>query len=99
MSAATLSTAKLISRESWIRIASEGIKPKASNHSTRNVLQLTDGTLLLGVDYDGGDGPYLIWRSQNIGKTWDKTGECQPKDFKSQYGFFGGETWLWQAKS
>ena len=22
-----------------------------------------------------------------------------PKDFKSQYGFFGGETWLWPAKS
>jgi photosystem II stability/assembly factor-like uncharacterized protein len=87
--------------KSWesIRFESEGIKPKASNHSTRNVLQLADGTLLLGVDYDGGDGPYLIWRSRDNGKTWDKTGKCQPRDFKSQYGFFGGETWLWQAKS
>lgn len=87
--------------KSWesIRIESEGIRPKASNHSTRNVLQLADGTLLLGVDYDGGDGPFLMWRSKDNGKTWDKTGTCQPKDFKSQYGFFGGETWLWQAKS
>ncbi|MSR55423.1 MAG: hypothetical protein EXS09_19380 [Gemmataceae bacterium] len=82
-----------------IRIESEGIKPKASNHTTRNVLQLADGTLLLGVDYDGGEGPYLMWRSKDNGKTWDKTGKCQPKDFKSQYGFFGGETWLWQARS
>lgn len=82
-----------------IRIESEGIKPKASNHTTRNVLQLADSTLLLGVDYDGGDGPYLMWRSKDDGKTWDKTGKCQPRDFKSQYGFFGGETWLWQAKS
>lgn len=82
-----------------IRIESEGIKPKASNHSTRNVLRLADGTLLLGVDYDGGDGPFLMWRSKDNGKTWDKTGKCRPKDFKSQYGFFGGETWLWQAKS
>lgn len=82
-----------------IRIESEGIKPKASNHSTRNALQLQDGTLLLGVDYDGGDGPFLMWRSKDYGKTWDKTGTCRPKDFKSQYGFFGGETWLWQAKS
>ena len=82
-----------------IRIESEGIKSRASNHSTRNVLQLFDGTLLLGVDYDGGDGPFLMWRSKDNGKTWDKTGRCQPKDFKSQYGFFGGETWLWQAKS
>jgi photosystem II stability/assembly factor-like uncharacterized protein len=82
-----------------IRIKSEGIKPGASNHSTRNVLQLADGTLLLGVDYDGGGGPYLVWRSRDNGKTWDKTGKCRPKDFKSKYGFFGGETWLWQARS
>lgn len=82
-----------------IRIESEGIKPKASNHSSRNVLQRRDGTLLLGVDYDGGDGPFLMWRSADNGKTWDKTGKCVPTDFKSQYGFFGGETWLWPAKS
>lgn len=82
-----------------VRIESEGIKPKASNHSTRNVLQLADGTLLLGVDYDGGGGPYLMWRSADNGKTWDKTGKCEPADFKSVYGFFGGETWLWAANS
>ncbi len=87
--------------QTWqsIRFESEGIKPGASNHSTRNVLRLADGTLLLGVDYDGGGGPYLIWRSTDNGATWDKTQKCEPKDFQSKYGFFGGETWLWQAKS
>ncbi|MBM3801402.1 MAG: exo-alpha-sialidase [Acidimicrobiia bacterium] len=87
--------------KSWesIRIESEGIKPNASNHSTRNVLELADGTLLLGVDYDRGGGPYLMWRSKDGGKTWDKTVRCQPKDFQSKYGFFGGETWLWPARS
>ncbi|MBI3408070.1 MAG: exo-alpha-sialidase [Planctomycetes bacterium] len=82
-----------------IRIESEGIRPKASNHSTRNVLEIADGTLLLGVDYDGGSGPYLMWRSRDGGKTWDKAQKCEPKDFQSKYGFFGGETWLWQARS
>jgi hypothetical protein len=82
-----------------IRFESEGVKPGASNHSTRNVLRLADGTLLLGVDYDGGGGPYLIWRSSDNGATWDKTQKCEPKDFQSKYGFFGGEAWLWQAKS
>jgi hypothetical protein len=82
-----------------IRIESEGIKPRASNHSTRNVLQLHDGTLLLGVDYDGGGGPYLLWRSRDNGRTWDRTGKCRPRDFKSKFGFCGGETWLWQAKT
>lgn len=87
--------------KSWesLRVESEGIKPHASNHTTRNVLRLADGTLLLGVDYDGGGGPYFMWRSKDNGKTWDKTQRCEPRDFQSVYGFFGGETWLWQAKS
>ena len=82
-----------------IRVESEQTKPKASNHTTRNVLELSDGSLLLGVDYDGGGGPYFVWRSTDGGTTWDKTQKCEPRDFKSQYGFFGGETWLWQARS
>jgi hypothetical protein len=82
-----------------IRVESENIKSKATNHTTRNVLETADGTLLLGVDYDGGGGPYFVWKSTDGGQTWDKTQKCEPKDFKSQYGFFGGETWLWQAPS
>jgi hypothetical protein len=86
--------------ESWesARIESEEIKPAASNHSTRNVLALADGTLVLGVDYGGG-GPYFMWRSTDRGRTWDKTSKCEPIGFKSVYGFFGGETWLWLARS
>ena len=81
------------------RIDSESIKQRVSNHSSRNIVQLKDGTLFLGVDYDGGDGPFLAWRSSDNGKTWDKTQTCTPNDFKSKYGFFGGEAWLWVAKS
>ncbi|MBL8850521.1 MAG: exo-alpha-sialidase [Planctomycetaceae bacterium] len=81
------------------RIVSEGIKPGASNHSSRNVLELSDGTLLVGVDYDGGGGPYFVWRSTDRGQTWDKSQTCTPRNFASQYGFFGGETWLWQARN
>lgn len=86
---------------SWetIRIASEGFKPKANNHSSRNVLEMPDGTLFFGVDYDGGGGPYFFWRSKDKGKTWDRDRRCEPVGFKSVYGFFGGETWLWAAKS
>lgn len=86
---------------SWqsIRIESESVQPRKSNHTTRNVLRLDDGTLLLGVDYDGGDGPWLMWRSKDNGATWDRTATCEPRDFKSVYGFFGGETWLWQSRS
>jgi photosystem II stability/assembly factor-like uncharacterized protein len=87
--------------KSWesVRVESQTIKPKASNHTSRNVLQLVDGTLLLGVDYDGGGGPYFVWRSTDNGKSWDKSRRSELRDFKSVYGFFGGETWLWQARS
>lgn len=81
-----------------LRIESETIKPGASNHTSRNVLELQDGGLLLGVDYDGGEGPYYVWRSTDAGTTWEKA-PCIPGDFKSVYGFFGGESWLWQARS
>jgi hypothetical protein len=81
-----------------LRIESEAIKPGAGNHSSRNVVRLDDGSLLLGVDYDGGGGPYFVWRSSDTGKTWNKTLKCEPVGFKSVYGFFGGETWLWQSR-
>ncbi|MBI1916304.1 MAG: exo-alpha-sialidase [Planctomycetes bacterium] len=68
---------------------------------------LKDGTVfmtghLLAQDIRNKHGytqPYFVWRSKDGGKTWDKSQKCEPKDFKSQYGFFGGETWLWQARS
>lgn len=82
-----------------LRIESEEIKPKASNHTSRNVLELADGTIVLGVDYDGGDGPYFLWKSTDGGQTWPVKQKFVPENFKSIYGFFGGETWLWQAKS
>jgi hypothetical protein len=84
---------------SWqsTRIESEGIKPGAGNHSSRNVLELADGKLLVGVDYDGGGGPYFVWRSSDRGQSWEKS-TCDPVGFKSVYGFFGGETWLWQSR-
>jgi hypothetical protein len=87
--------------QTWqtIRIPSEEIKPKASNHTSRNVLELADGTLLIGVDYDGGGGPYFVWRSTDRGTTWERSRKCEAHDFKSIYGFFGGETWLWEARS
>jgi hypothetical protein len=80
-----------------LRIESEGIKPNASNHTSRNVLELADGTLLLGVDYDGGGGPYFVWKSTDGGETWPVRQQSVPENFQSVYGFFGGETWLWQA--
>lgn len=87
-----------------IRLDSDELgKPGASNHTSRNVLELADGTLLVGVDCDGGDGPYYVWRSTDGGNSWDRARRCRPEGltpgskFESVYGFFGGETVLWQS--
>jgi hypothetical protein len=82
-----------------LRIASEGGKPGASNHTSRNVLECADGSLLLGVDYDGGGGPYFTWRSTDRGETWERDRPCAIEGFRSVYGSYGGETWLWQVPS
>jgi hypothetical protein len=69
------------------------------------VARMPDGELLLTAFHqhkrDGGKvmEQTLFFRSNDGGKSWDKTQNCEPQDFQSQYGFFGGETWLWQAKS
>jgi hypothetical protein len=67
-------------------IASEGMKPGASGHTSRNVLECADGSLLLGVDYDG-DGPYFTWRSTDRGETWERDRPCALEGFRSAYGF------------
>jgi hypothetical protein len=87
--------------KSWdsTRIESEGIRPNAANQTSRNLLELPDGTLLIGVDYDGGGGPYFVWRSSDRGRTWDRNQRCEPLRFTSKYGFFQGEAWLWQTRS
>jgi len=87
------------------RIPSEGIRPGTRGRSARNVLELADGTLMLGVDWaDPPDrtsqaGPFFMWRSTDGGTTWDRSQECNPVGFESRFGFFGGEAWLWPAKS
>ena len=65
---------------------------------TRNVLELADGTLLMGADCMRGK-PCYMWRSTDRGRTWDRTRTCDPIGFQSRFAFFGGEAWLWQARS
>mgnify|MGYP006172906805 CR=1 FL=1 len=57
----------------------------------------TTTTLFMGVGTNYGTPG--LWRSTDGGATWDKSQQCEPQEFNSQYGFFGGETWLWQARS
>jgi hypothetical protein len=93
------------------QVGPEGFPPERWTHSSRNILELPDGTLLAGADADGVSdgsklassqgfsGPFYMWRSRDHGKTWDKSQLSEPIGFKSHWGFFGGEAYLWRARS
>src|SRR5205814_5340361 len=65
--------------------------------SSRNVLELADGTLILGVSAPGGSD--FLWRSHDKGKSWDGTAACSFEGVnKSKIWWpFMGETVFWQA--
>ena len=70
-----------------------------SSCTTRNVLELADGSLLVGVSAEG-LGNSFIWRSLDGGRTWHETypSKIEGIDESYPYGFFGEGHW-WQARS
>ena len=65
-------------------------------NTSRNVLELADGTLLLGISAP--HGVDYLWRSYDHGQTWDKSLACQfigaPKDY---WWRMFEEAVLWEA--
>ena len=56
-----------------------GAQPKMWTHTSRNVLELEGGTLILGVSV--GSSIDYLWRSHDKGKTWDKSLACEVRGF------------------
>ncbi len=85
---------------STLRIGAEdvtGVAEKSWTHTSRNVLELLDGTLILGVS--AGSSTDILWRSQDKGQTWDKSLVCTVEGFDvRKQGFpWQAETVFWQA--
>lgn len=78
------------------RIGPEGFPPRGETLTSRNVLELPDGTLLFGADSQRGEA--FVWRSTDGGETWDRSQGCDTGGFKSIYSYFG-EAVLWRARS
>jgi hypothetical protein len=72
-------------------------------HTSRNILELRDGTLMMGVS--GMDGVDYLWRSGDRGRTWDKSLRItifgqDKKPIPSNYPFpFLAEAVFWQAEN
>lgn len=65
---------------------------ESGTHTSRNVVELDDGTLLLGVSMVASDVAYL-WRSSDGGKIWDRStrveiGAYHGKPYDNFDGFF-----------
>jgi len=54
------------------RIGPEGFAAPAETQITRNVLELADGSLVLGASDNRGTD--YLWRSRDRGRTWNKAG-------------------------
>jgi len=66
-------------RWSAVRLSESNLPPKEGLRVSRNLMELADGSLVLGVSSNSGDN--RLWRSRDGGLTWDKS---QRSDFGSQ---------------
>ena len=90
--------------QTWttLRIDAEdvpGAAPKTWTHTSRNVLELKDGSLIMGVS--AGSSIDYLWRSQDKGETWDKSLACKVEGFDvTKQGFpWHAETVFFQARN
>lgn len=76
-----------------------GAAEKATVVTSRNVLELQDGTVILGVAAP--KGVCYLWRSRDRGRTWDKTLACRFAgiDTSRLWWPIMGETVFWQARN
>jgi hypothetical protein len=83
------------------RVEPEEFRPRTTGLTTRNVLQLADGSLLLGVSEHGiKNCKSFAWRSTDNGKTWTEKYPARFADVPKNYPYtLFGEAHLWQARS
>lgn len=82
-----------------VRAEPEGAKRGDMTCTTRNVLELRDGSLLLGVSANNELGNH-IWRSFDGGRTWSERYSARVVGLSEQYPYpFLGEGVWWQAPS
>ena len=85
----------------WTTTATEpdGMKAGEVCCTTRNILEMQDGSLLLGTSTPGGDASW-VWRSFDRGKTWSEMYATEIEGVDETYpSVFYGEGFWWQARS
>ena len=90
----------------WQRLRIGGFPPKAVTMCSRNLVEMPDGTLLLGIGVNEIEKGRLawMWQSRDGGKTWDKSGpRVKIADYGKReydnYDAFFTEDFTFRAKS
>ena len=73
-----------------------GVAENSRVETSRNVLELADGTAVRLAMAGGGRGPHFLWRSKDQGQTWDKPLTAEFRGAKKNCLW---ETVLWLAPS
>ncbi len=87
---------------SWTttRVEPEEFRPRTVGLTTRNVLELADGSLLLGISEHAPKCRSVMLRSTDGGQTWPETYQSHFADVPEDYPYtLFGEAHLWQARS
>ena len=85
---------------STMRIEPEEFRPRIVSLTTRNVLEMADGSLLLGVSEHAPESKTFMWRSLDKGQTWPEKYPARFEDVPKDYPWtILGEAHLWQARS
>lgn len=85
---------------STMRIEPKEFRPRTIGLTTRNVLQLLDGSVLLGISEHAPKCKSIMLRSTDSGKTWTETYEAKFEGVPKNYPYtLFGEAHLWQARS
>ena len=87
--------------QTWTTIPTEpeGMKPGDVCCTTRNILEMQDGSLMLGVSTPGADAS-CAWRSFDRGRTWSEKYPTQVDGLDETFtSVFYGEGFWWQARS
>ncbi len=83
-----------------MRVEPKAFRPRTVGLTTRNVLELADHSLLLGISEHAPNCQSYVLRSTDGGKTWTEKYPARFKDVPKNYPYtLFGEAHLWQARS
>ena len=83
------------------KLQPKSFRPRVTGLTTRNVLELADGSLMLGISEHGVKNcRSVVLLSTDHGKTWSETYAAEFDNVPKDYPFtLFGEAHLWQARS